>query len=413
MRRLGIGVLLSLVLSTPTFSQSTFATISGSVEDATGAVLPGVTVTATNNATGVVTSVFTNESGVYNATGLLPGVYKVSAELPGFQTRTYSDVQLGNADRVRLNFVLTVASLATGVEVTIAADTLLATSSSSVGEVLSQQRVQDLPTVSNNVLELYRSIPGVRINADGVSGSFAGLTAFGTVNMQRDGVDASGGARWGSNANSATYLSPDLIGEVRMIVAPVDAELGRGNAQIQFLTRSGTNQLRGTGVWSVRNSAFDANTWDNNRQVDPKTGAWKPTQPDWANNHQFTGSVGGPIVKNKTFFYALWDMNFNRQRATTYATVLTPCARNGIFRYFDGWNNAAFGTTTTTFPNPTTAVVNLDGSPNPPTPGAPLRYVSVFGPVTFPASGPNADCSKAPSPVRHGINFAEGPTRPD
>jgi len=59
-------------------------------------------------------------------------------------------------------------------------------------------------------------------------------------------------------------MSPDLIGEVRMIVAPVDAELGRGNAQIQFLTRSGTNQFRGTGVWSVRNSALDANTWNNN-----------------------------------------------------------------------------------------------------------------------------------------------------
>jgi len=131
-----------------------------------------------------------------------------------------------------LNFTLQVGTQAQSVEVTIAADTLLATSSSSIGEVLSQQRVQDLPMVSNNVLDLYRLMPGIRVNPDGVSGSFAGLSAFGTVNMQRDGVDAAGGARWGSNANSATYMSPDLIGEVRMIVAPVDAELGRGNAQI-------------------------------------------------------------------------------------------------------------------------------------------------------------------------------------
>ncbi|MBI2149040.1 MAG: carboxypeptidase regulatory-like domain-containing protein, partial [Acidobacteria bacterium] len=408
MRKLivAVGLLSCLVLSTTAFGQSTYATVSGTIEDATGALIPGVTVTATNNATGVVTSVFSNESGAYNIGTLLPGVYKVSAELPGFQTKAYTDVQLGNAERVRLNFTLSVASLATGVEVTIAADTLLATSSSSVGEVLSQQRVQDLPSVSNNVLDLYRLMPGVRINADGVSGSFAGLTAFGTVNMQRDGVDAGGGARWGSNANSATYMSPDLIGEVRMIVAPVDAELGRGNAQIQFLTRSGTNQFRGTAVWSARNSALDANTWNNNNDLDPKTGAWKPTQPNWNNNHQFTGSYSGPIVKNRTFFFALWDSLLVNGRTTPNPIVLTPCARNGIFRYYDNWNNGNYiqapvpGTAT-----PTIAVVDALGNPaqpatNPTTApfnGSPftgaLRYASVFGRLTNTPTRP--DCSDA------------------
>src|ERR1043165_6108874 len=145
------------------FGQSTNAVVSGTVGDATGAVLPGVEVIATNNATGVVTTVLTNESGAYNFASLPPGVYKVSASLPGFQTRAFTDVQLGNADKVRLNFSLTVGGLNTEVEVTVAADTLLATSSSSVGEVLSQARVQDLPTVSNNVMDVYRLIPGVRL----------------------------------------------------------------------------------------------------------------------------------------------------------------------------------------------------------------------------------------------------------
>src|SRR5262245_35285950 len=271
----GLTLLVSLVAFNQAFSQSTSATVSGTVADSSGAVLPGVSVTATNNATAVATTVVTNEAGAYNAPGLLPGTYTLSAELPGFQKATYTNVQLGNADKVRLNFALTVATQAQSVEVTVAADTLIATSSSSVGEVLSQSRVQDLPTVSNNVLDLYRLIPGVRVDASGVSPSFAGQSGFGSVNMLRDGVDASGGSRWGSSALSATYLSPDLIGEARIIVSPVDAELGRGNAQIQFLTRSGTNQFHGTGVWAVRNSAFDANTWNNNRQVDPKTGAWK------------------------------------------------------------------------------------------------------------------------------------------
>src|SRR5438128_4148243 len=140
MRRLiGWGI-LTLILSTPAFGQSTYATVSGTVTDSSGAVLPGVSLTATNNATGVVTTVLSNEAGVYNFASLLPGVYKVSAELPGFQTQTYTDIQLGNAAQVRLNFTLQIASQAQSVEVTITADTLLATSSSSVGHVLPETK---------------------------------------------------------------------------------------------------------------------------------------------------------------------------------------------------------------------------------------------------------------------------------
>jgi hypothetical protein len=402
MRKLvfALALFVSLNPFNRAFSQSTSATVSGTVADSSGAVLPGVSVTATNDGTAVATTVVTNEAGAYSAPGLLPGTYTVSAELPGFQKATYTKVQLGNADKFRLNFTLQVATQAQSVEVTVAADTLLATSSSSVGEILSQNRVQDLPTVSNNVLDLFRLIPGVRVDASGVSPSFAGLSGFGSVNMLRDGVDDAGGSRWGSTALSATYLNPDLIGEARIIVSPVDAELGRGNAQIQFLTRSGTNQFHGTGVWAVRNSAFDANTWNNNRQVDAKTGAWKPTIPDWANNHQFTGSLGGPIVKNKTFFFALWDTLLVNGRTTPNSMVLTPCARNGVFRYFDNWNNGNTNQVTALGATPTIAVVDGVGNPVRPATnpdGTPftgsLRYVSVFGPGSFSGGTPNADCS--------------------
>src|SRR5215510_12996834 len=107
---LGPSVLLLLVLTEVMFAQSSNATVSGTVADSTGAVLPGVTITATNNATGIVTTVISNESGVYNLASLLPGVYKISSELPGFQVQTYTDVQLGNAAQVRLNFTLRVAT---------------------------------------------------------------------------------------------------------------------------------------------------------------------------------------------------------------------------------------------------------------------------------------------------------------
>ena len=403
MRRLAVPVVLfSLLLSAQAFGQSTNATVSGTVQDSSGALVPGVTVTATNNDTGVVTTVITNEAGAYNFASLLPGVYKVSASLPGFQTRTFTDVRLGNAERLRLNFTLTVGNLDTAVDVTAAADTLLTTSSSSVGGVLTQSRLESLPNVANNVMDFYRLIPGVTIQDNGVRGSFAGLEGFGTTNIQRDGVDASGGSRWTANALTATHMNPDLIGELKLVVSPVDAELGRGNAQLQFLTRSGSNRFRGSAVWNVRNSAFDANTWSNNNDVDPITGQWSPTAPDWHNVHNFVGSYGGPIVRNKTFFFVLYDQALVNIRTTQNPIVLTPCARNGIFRYFDGWNNGNSLQVKTQPGNATPTIAVVDGVGNPQQPatsptGTPftgqLRYVSVFGAVTNIPT--RADCSDA------------------
>ncbi|HET9218768.1 MAG TPA: carboxypeptidase-like regulatory domain-containing protein, partial [Terriglobia bacterium] len=192
-RFLALTLCLLLVLTGPALAQSTFARISGTVGDSTNALIPGVSITATNTGTGVVTTVLSNEGGTYNFPSLLPGTYRVSAALPGFQTQTFTDVELGNAQQLRLNFTLRVSSVSTSVEVSVAADALLATSSSSVGEVLSQEKVQELPIVGNNVLDLFRLLPGARMNADGVNGTFAGVSAD-KVNMQRDGVDASGSA---------------------------------------------------------------------------------------------------------------------------------------------------------------------------------------------------------------------------
>jgi hypothetical protein len=403
MRRLFVLVMALVLVSAQAFGQSTYATVSGTVTDKSGAVLPGVSMTATNTATGVVATVLSNESGAFNIPSLLPGAYTVSAELTGFQKANYTNVTLGNAQQVRLNFTLQVTSQSQQVEVSVAADTAIATSSASIGEVLSQQKVSDLPIVGNNILSFLTMMPGVRMNDDGVTGTFAGLSAD-KINVQRDGVDASASARYvQAGAQTATFVAPDLVGEVRVIIAPVDAELGRGNGQVQFLSRSGTNQYHGAGVWFVRNTALDANTWTNNRQVDSKTGAWKPTTPDWANLHQLTGSLGGPIIKNKTFFFALYDQYIVGARTTQNPVVLTPCARNGIFRYFDGWNNGNVTAATVLGTTPTTAVVDALGNPVPPAtnPTGPLRYVSVFGPVTNTPTRP--DCSDAI--VNPGTNF--------
>jgi hypothetical protein len=123
--------------------------LGGTVSDPSGALIPGVTITATNVATGVVASVLTNESGAYNFASLQTGTYKVSAELPGFQTQVYNDVALGVSQQVRLNFTLQVGNVAQSVEVSVSADTLIATTSASVGTVLPEYKVRDLPGESN------------------------------------------------------------------------------------------------------------------------------------------------------------------------------------------------------------------------------------------------------------------------
>jgi len=389
---------LCICLAIQAFSQSSNARVSGTVNDTTGAVLPGVEVTATNNATGVVATALTNDAGAYNFASLLPGTYAISASLPAFQTQTFRDVQLGNAAQVRLNFSLQVGQVATNVEVSVAASQVLLESSSSVGNVLEQQKVVDLPLVSNNVLDLVGVMAGVNVTKDNVFGAndtkFAGVAA-GNINVQRDGIPITGG-RWPTGLQPATTINPDLVGEVRMILAPVDAELGRGSGQFQIQTRSGTNQFHGGVVWDAQNSALDAHSWSDNQ-----TGA----APLWRNQPEMTARLGGPIVKNKTFFFGLFDKQWSLIREAYTAFSLTPCAQRGVYRYFSGVAPTYGGgplAAPPTWSQPTglgagftqTPYVNQAGAPR--TDLGPMQYASVFGPnVSFTGGAPNADCSNA------------------
>src|SRR5213593_577779 len=244
------AVALLLAVSLCTFGQTTNATVGGTAVDSTGALIPGVTVTATNTGTGISNTVLTNESGAYQFAALQPGTYRVSVELAGFQTQTFTDVQLGGAQQVRLNFTLEVAAAAgTSVDVTIAADTVLATSSNSIGTILPEYKVRDLPTIAGNVFNIVQNMPGVmRDNTSGTFGYMAG-GRLGDVNTTRDGVNVNDG-RYENGAWSSVYSSPDLIEEVKVVVAPVDAETSRGSGQVHMVSRSGTNAFSGRVAWS-------------------------------------------------------------------------------------------------------------------------------------------------------------------
>jgi hypothetical protein len=415
-----------LSLPAPALSQGGFfANVSGTVTDTSGALIPGASIRATATETGVLTSTVTNEAGAYTFPNLNPGRYTLSAALPGFQTKTLTDISLSQNTSYRYNFELSVSGVNTQVEVSISADTLLATSGASIGTVLEEQKVRDLPLVGNNVLNLITVLAGIEnIAADNVvfgreATTFAGVSAQ-NISIVRDGVQVQDN-RYPNGINSVTTINPDLVGEIRLILTPVDVEIGRGNGTIQYSTRSGTNRYTGSAVWSFRNTALDPNSWTNNRNqqaLAPGGPVGLPVQPNWSNIHQGTVSFGGPIIRNKTFFFGLFDINRNRSRALTTFPVLTPCARLGIFRYFNGWGNGNIFTnknetspTQAAFPS-----VTADGTPVNPmnngaiTPGGlppgwntgtqgpydpSLQHISVFGRLQ-PTQPINADCSNAP-----------------
>src|SRR5262245_8260278 len=353
MRRLvAATILLSAVFFSNVFAQTTNATLGGTVTDASRALVPGVTVTATNTLTGIVNTVVTNETGAYQFASLQTGTYKVTAELPGFLTQTYNDVTLGVAQQVRLNFALQVATQTQTVEVNVAADTLIATTSSSVGAVLPEYKLRDLQLGSRNALDLVATTAGTQ------GGAFAGARTV-AVNTVRDGVPVSDG-RYDIGVSASTYVSPDLVEEVRVIVAPADAEMGRGSGQVQMATRSGTNQVRGSIFWTNRHSALSANSWGNN---------FNGADKDYKNGNQFGARVGGPIIKNKTFFFFLFEGQRYVTKQQFTGAVLTREARQGIFRFFPGAQNGNLLSN-----NPT-----VDRSGNPVSPnGTALESVSVF-----------------------------------
>src|SRR5438876_4692045 len=175
------AAMLCCVLFSSAFAQTTNATLGGTVSDASGALIPGVMITATNTQTGIIATAISNETGAYQFPALQPGIYKVSADLNGFRTQTYNNVTLGISQQVRLNFTLQVSTVAQSVEVNVAADTLIATTSASVGTVLPEYKVRDLPLINRNVMDLITTTPGVS-SAGSFAGSPNGFLTGGTIN---------------------------------------------------------------------------------------------------------------------------------------------------------------------------------------------------------------------------------------
>jgi hypothetical protein len=312
-----LGILFALPVAA--FAQTGTASITGLVTDDTGATLPGVTITATNQATNVAHVAVTNEAGSYTITPVTIGSYVIKAELTGFRTSTTAPIALEARQVARLDFTMNIGAVSETVEV-VGASPILQTETTTVGEVLSGNTVQSLPLNGRNTAQLPLLLPGA------VTYNPRGFTNIGSVNSNRPVVN---GNREQTNNftvdgfdvnetldNRVAYQpSPDAIAEISVETNNYAADVGNvGGAVINVVTKSGANAFHGNAFEFYRNSDFDANTWENNR-----SGAAKQERTQ----HIYGGTLGGRIVPNRVFFFA--DYQGSRQDAPgALATSVAP-----------------------------------------------------------------------------------------
>jgi len=344
-------------------AQTTDATVSGTVTDPSGAFVANSVVTALNVETAVSTTTRANTSGVYVFPALPPGKYQLSGEHPGFRKTTVHDVELAVGSQLTFNIGLTLGQTTETVEVQ-ATVTEVNASSATVGQVMEDRKILDLPLVGRSAYDLIATQPGVI--ATGTESVNINGQSTGAINYTTDGINTQDNLLNGAfNTNVSNTVDIDRVQEFRVVTSPADVEYGRGGAQVQLVTRGGTNAFHGSAWEEFRNTDLNANDWFNNASgVNPLTGAMNAPRNVLVRN-QFGLRVGGPVKHGKTFFNGIWEGDHQNQRVAVNQTVLTPAALQGQFRYFPGAQNE-----------------NVTGlAPTVTTGGAPLAPASATGPL--------------------------------
>lgn len=300
------ALLLALFPFTPMWAQIDTGGVTGTVLDSTGAVEPGAQITLTNIATAVAQVVHSTSAGIYSFEAVPPGTYTLQASAPGFQTYVLTGVQVHVQQIVTANIPLTIGTVQQQVTVTSAAP-LLQAQDASLGQTIGTAPVNDLPLVNRNWVSLSQLSAGVATAPVGQPSSDSGTTgsAYFSVNgtnfwqndIRLDGIDDNieiyGGNVIGTNATITP--PPDAIEEFKVQTGDFNAEFGHSTGGvINAVIKSGTNSFHGD-VWEyLRNDAFDANDYFSNQRGQPK--------PEYRQN-EFGGTLGGPIFRNKTFFF--------------------------------------------------------------------------------------------------------------
>ncbi len=330
LRTLCLFALVAAAAATSTAQVGT-SRINGTVTDATGAIVSGANVTLKNEATGVTQSQMTTESGLFAFAAVPVGAYTISVERSGFKTSQRTGITLQVDTPASLDFTLETGQVSEVVTVQAGAE-LLQSNNATIGNVVEQKAIEQLPLNGRNPLSLLLYEPGVVQRSFGGAGS--GVHVNGSrdraFNVTIDGIEANESSV--PNPVSNLYrLNPDNVQEFKVTTNNATAEEGRNSgASISVRTRSGTNSLHGTGFYFHRNDALNANEFFSNALNLPKP---------IIKLHQYGGEVGGPIKENKTFFFASYQRNqvaFTQPIDQTFGVpiVYTASARQGIFRYF-------------------------------------------------------------------------------
>ncbi len=307
-------------------AQTTTGGLTGVIRDSDGGVVPGATVKATATATGTSLEAISGETGQYVLRGLPVGAYDVQVELAGFQTVQVEGVVVRVNEEVRLDVALRVGNLTESVTVS-GISTTVDTVSSTLKTVVDQKRIEELPLNGRNPTQLMQLVAGVI--PDSRTSVTSGSTYPGAVGVSANGARANstnyimdGGSNNDHYSNASNPMpNPDALQEFSVQTNSFSAQYGRNaGAIVNAVTRSGTNQFHGLGFGYLRDSSMNANNF------------FTPGIDDGLNRKQFGGTFGGPVVKNRTFFFGSYQGTLQDQRpADRTALVPTAAQRTGNF----------------------------------------------------------------------------------
>jgi hypothetical protein len=326
-------LMLALLLvagSTPAFAQATSgSTLSGTVVDADGGVIPGATVTVKNNATGVVTEGVTNSTGQFSFPGLNPGTYTLTVSLTGFKTFVANDVRLISSTPASINAKLEVGALTDVIEVRSRSE-MVQTQSTAISSTLTTEQLTQLPLVSRNALYSLALLPGVSASSNNLRNSTINGLPNNTVNITIDGIGTGNALQSTDGFFSMVTPRMDAVEEVTVTGAVPGVGAGAGSVQIAFVTRSGSNQFDTSSYLYLRDPKFNSNYFFNEVNGLDKNEAKLRT---WG------ARVGGPIIlpgyngRGKAFFFLNFEHQHLPSSATRTRTILNATATQGIFTY--------------------------------------------------------------------------------
>jgi hypothetical protein len=316
-----------LLLGAVALAQLPTATITGTIRDTSGAVVPGVSLTATNEETGIARSITSGSAGTYRFAALPVGTYTIRAEQSGFQTQVRTGLRVTVGQDAVLNFTLEVGAVTETVSVTAEAP-IVDTTSGTLSSLVSEETVSDLPLNGRNFNDLTLLQTGISAaRTIAVDGSLDGLqfssggAPIRSNSFMMDGTIINNLTNSGGSSANENSLGVESIREYRVLQNSYSAEYGMSmGAQVSMVTKSGSNDFHGSLFEYFRNSSLDAANWADNRAESEKPALRK---------NSYGGSLGGPIMPQKAFFFVSYEGVRERRGSTLIGTVPTAAGRQG------------------------------------------------------------------------------------